>query len=201
MMTILAGAHIEAIAYGSLARGDVNPSSDIDIFIPRPPSPTLIQTVLEREGIRINHRVIVQATPIYAAKAYLNIEEKKGYSFSLVELRRNEIEFYKFAGSVDLYQIKNEERVPGVKKELQLIEPTIFGHEQSPIQGREGVVAKKLGVGIRIVLERVRILERRGKVGRTGVFIKRELADHEDISTVFRELSRTNPAIRRRLRK
>jgi predicted nucleotidyltransferase len=201
MMALLVRAHIEAIAYGSLARGDVSQSSDIDIFIPKPPSPTFIQAILEREGVRINHRLIVQATPTYAAKAYLNIEEKKGYSFSLVELNQNEIEFYKFAGRVNLSQVQKGERVTGVNKDLQLIEPTSFGHKQSSIQGREGVVAKKLGVDVRIVLERVRTLERRGKVGRTGVFIKRELADHEEVSTVFRELSRTNPAIRRRLRK
>jgi len=35
----LSERHIEAIAYGSIARGDVNPTSDIDIFIPTPPAP------------------------------------------------------------------------------------------------------------------------------------------------------------------
>jgi hypothetical protein len=81
------------------------------------------------------------------------------------------------------------------------IEPTPKGHEESSIQGKEGIVARKLGIDIKIVLERVRTLERRKKVGHTGVFIKRELAPHEDISMVFRELTRNNPAIRRRLRK
>ena len=201
MMVPLVDSHITTWAYGSLARGDITPKSDIDIFIPNPPSPTMIQAILERAKIQINQRLIIQATPSYAAKAYLNIEDKKGYSFPLIELKQNEIEFYKFAGSIDYKQVMTNTRVPGVNKELMLIEPTPKGHEQSTIQGREGIVARKLGVDIRIVLERVRTLERRRNVGHTGVFIKRELAPHEDISTVFRELTRNNPAIRRRLRK
>jgi hypothetical protein len=201
MMAPLVDSHITSWTYGSLARGDISTRSDIDIFIPNPPSPTMIQAILERAKIQINQKLILQATPSYAAKAYLNIEDKKGYSFPMVELKQNEIEFYKFAGSIDYKQIKDNTRVPGVNKDLMLIVPTPKGHEESPIQGKEGIVAKKLGIDIKIVLERVRTLERRKNVGHTGVFIKRELAPHEDISTVFRELTRNNPAIRRRLRK
>jgi predicted nucleotidyltransferase len=62
-------------------------------------------------------------------------------------------------------------------------------------------VAARLGVDIRVVLERVRTLERRGRVGRTGVYVKRELAPDEDVSTVFMELAEGRPALRRRLRK
>jgi predicted nucleotidyltransferase len=188
------------LAYGSIARGDVNLDSDIEIFIPTPPSPTLIQAILDRYEVKLSNRVIVQATPRYAAKAYLNIDGKKGYSFPLVELKQNEAEFFKFAGSVDLNQIQKSIRVPGVNKELLLIEPTSEGHKQSPIKGREGIVAKKLGVDPSIVLERLRTLERRRRVGHTGVFLKRDLAPDEDISKVFRELTRRTPAIRRRLR-
>lgn len=201
MMKPLVNSHLQAWAYGSIARGDISPGSDIDIFIPNPPSPTIIQAVLERAGIRIHRRIIVQATPGYAAKAYLNLDENKGYSFPLVELRQNEIEFYKFAGSVEHEQIDMGVRVPGVNKDLLIIEPVPTGHIETPVRGKEGIVAKKLGVDVKIVLERVRTLERRGKVGHTGVFVKRELAPHEDISSVFRELIRSRPAIRRRLRK
>jgi predicted nucleotidyltransferase len=38
-------------------------------------------------------------------------------------------------------------------------------------------------------------------VGRTGVYVKRELAPDEDVSTVFMELAEGRPALRRRLRK
>lgn len=200
-MNPLIRSHLQTWAYGSIARGDISPGSDIDIFIPNPPSATIIQALLERADIRINSRLIVQATPGYAAKAYLNLDEKKGYSFPLVELRQNEIDFYKFAGSVTHEYIEKSVRVPGVNKDLKLIEPIPQGHVETPIEGKEGIVAKKLGVDVKIVLERVRTLERREKVGHTGVFVKRELAPHEDISSVFRELTRSKPAIRRRLRK
>jgi predicted nucleotidyltransferase len=81
-----------------------------------------------------------------------------------------------------------------------LIEPPAEGHVESPIASSEGRVAKLLGVDTRIVRERVWILERRGWVGRTGVYLKRALSPNEGFGEVFRELSRSRPALRRRLR-
>lgn len=192
--------HINAYAYGSIARGDVSEGSDIDIFIPRPPSPTLIEVILERSDVPINIREIIQATPSYVPKGYIYIEEKLSYSFPLTDLRNVEQEFYGFAGSVDASQIKKGVRVPGVNKSLLLIEPTKQGHLVSPVLMNEGVVAKRLGVSVSVVLDRVRTLRRREKIGRTGVYLKRSLAPEETFEKVFRQLSQRRPAIRRRLR-
>ncbi len=200
MMAPLHEAHIDAVVYGSIARGDVRDNSDIDIWITSPPSPTFVQTVLERRGTRIRHREIIQATPSYAAKAYLYTDSDRGYSFPLVELRASEAEFYGFAGSLGYSRLRTGARVPGVDKRLMLIEPTETGHIESTIQGREGFVAGLLSVDIKIVQERVRTLERRGKVGRTGVYIKHVLADDEDFGTVFEDLAMSKPALRRRIR-
>jgi hypothetical protein len=200
MMAPLRGAHIDCLAYGSLARGDVSDGSDIDVFIPSPQSPTIIEATLERHGVWPTGREIVQATPGYAAKAYVYTDELRGYSFPLVELRPTEREFYSFAGSIRPEQVEAGLRVPGVDKRLMLIEPTSRGHVESPIAGREGEVAKLLGVGISIVLERVRTLERRRRVGRTGVYLKRVLSPEESFSEVLRELSLRRPALRRRTR-
>ncbi|HUV54449.1 MAG TPA: nucleotidyltransferase domain-containing protein [Candidatus Krumholzibacteriaceae bacterium] len=200
MMRPLHEAYIDAVVYGSIARGDVREGSDVDIWIPSPPSPTVVQAVLERRGIRIRRREIIQATPSYAAKAYLYTEPGRGYSLPLVELRASEAEFYRFAGSLSYQRLQTEARVPGVDKRLMLIEPTETGHKESTIQGREGRVAGLLGVDIKIVQERVRTLERRGKVGRTGVYIKRVLADDEDFGAVFEDLVMSKPALRRRMR-
>lgn len=200
MMHFLATRHIDAMAYGSIARGDVSEGSDIDIFIPRPPSHTLIEAALERSGTPVTEREIVQATPSYAAKGYIYIDERRSYSFPMVELRTVELEFYGFAGSVDASQIESGVRVPGVDKRLMLIEPTDQGHVESPVPGREGVVAKMLGISVAVVLDRVRTLRRRRRVGRTGVFLKRTLAHEESFGEVFEHLSRTRPAVRRRLR-
>jgi hypothetical protein len=201
MLEPLESFHIQAIAYGSIARGDVSPTSDIDIFVPNPPSPTLIEAALLRGGLNPGRREIIQATPSYAAKGYIYLNDLRGYSFPLVKLNQREREFYTFAGSVDHRQVEEGERVPGVDKRLMLIEPTGMGHVESRIQGREGVVARKLGVDIRIIRERIRTLERRDEVGRTGVFIKRPLSPGEGFGEVFHQLVREKPALRRRLRK
>jgi hypothetical protein len=200
MMKPLHEAHIEAVVYGSIARGDVGEGSDVDVWIPSPPSPTFVQAILERSGVHVRRREIIQATPSYAAKAYLYTEPDRGYSLPLVRLRASEAEFYRYAGSLGYHELKADARVPGVDKRLMLIEPTETGHRESSIQGREGYVAGLLGVENRIVQERVRTLERRGKVGRTGVYIKRVLADDEDFGAVFRHLAASKPALRRRIR-
>ena len=200
MMRPLADNHIDVVAYGSIARGDVSERSDIDIFIPQPPAPALIEASLERSGISITMREIVQATPSYAAKGYIHIGERRSYSLPLVDLRTVELEFYGFAGAVDFSQIDGSVRVPGVDKRLMLIEPTPIGHVESPIRGREGMVAKILGISVSVVLDRVRTLRRREKVGRTGVFLKRSLAPEESFGEVLKQLSKRRPAVRRRLR-
>jgi len=200
MMTPLHEAHIDAVVYGSIARGDVSEGSDVDIWMPSPPAPPVVQAVLERRGVRIRQREIIQATPSYAAKAYLYTEPERGYSLPLVNLRASEAEFYRYAGSVGYQGLQVGVRVPGVDKRLMLIEPTETGHRESSVQGREGHVAGLLGVETRIVQERVRTLERRGKVGRTGVYIKRVLADEEDFGAVFEQLTASKPALRRRIR-
>ena len=108
----LATAHIECLAYGSLARGDVKPTSDIDIFLPSPPAPELIEAALERAGIHASEREIVQATPGYAAKGYIYTGERRGYSFPLVRLLPAECDFYGFAGSVTLQQSTRASEYP-----------------------------------------------------------------------------------------
>jgi predicted nucleotidyltransferase len=201
MMKPLVEAHIYCIVYGSIARGDISKKSDIDVYIPTPPSPTLIEATLESNGFINSRREIIQATPSYAAKAYIYLEELKSYSFPLVPLRPYEEEFTGFAGRINYDEIKEEVRVPGVNKELMLVDPNDSGHIETPIKGIEGIVAKKLGIDTRIVYQRERTLERRKKVGRTGVYIKRELGPDESFGTVFNELIKTDSSIRRRLRK
>lgn len=199
LMRPLASVHIECLAYGSLARGDVKPTSDVDIFIPTPPAPELVEAALDRSGIRVEEREIVQATPGYAAKGYIYTGERRGYSFPLMRLLQAEREFYSFAGSVDLNQLESSVRVPGVDKRLMLIEPTLRGHVESPITGREGKVARLLGVDTRIVIERVRTLERRRVVGRTGVFMKHILDPGESFGEALHKLLLRRPAVRKRM--
>jgi predicted nucleotidyltransferase len=200
LMHPLASRHIATITYGSVARGDVSQGSDVDVFIPSPPPPAIIEALVERAGFTLALREIVQATPTYAAKGYLHLDETHSYSFPLVPLRPVELELYGFAGSIGPEQAEADDRVPGVDKRLMLIEPTEAGHRESPVAGREGAVAKMLGVGVITVLDRVRTLRRRERIGRTGVYIKHHLAPGEDFAEAYRRLASRRPPLRRRMR-
>ncbi|RJS76808.1 DNA polymerase subunit beta [Candidatus Bathyarchaeota archaeon] len=199
IMEALEAFHLESVVHGSVARGDVNKKSDIDVFIPAQPSSFLVETALERFRIPANRRLVVQATPAYAMKAYIEIDENTSVSFPLMKMRRVEREFYRFGGEATLEDLRNNRRVCGVDKRLMLIEPTEKGHRESTIVGREEEVAKLLGISTETVLDRVHALLRRDKIGRTGVFIERELSDSETFEMVLKNLADQNPAVRRRL--
>jgi hypothetical protein len=200
LISALESRHIEAILLGSIARGDVNRGSDIDLFIPNPPSSFLIETVLEQSNVHVVARTVIQATPAYAMKGYLEIDPATTVSFPLMGLRRVEREFYRFSGEINLTQLKSGLRVVGVDKRLMFIEPTERGHIESSIIGREEAIAKMLGVAVETVLDRVHALMKRDAVGRTGVFVKKKLAVDETFELALKRLAAGNPAVRRRLR-
>jgi len=191
--------HVETLVHGSIARGDVSEKSDIDIFVPTQVSSFTVETALEKAGIPINRRLVVQATPTYAMKAHIETEENTSVTFPLMKLRKVEREFYKFGGEANFDSVMKGLRMRGVDKRLMLIEPTEKGHRESSVVGREEHVAKTLGISTETVLDRVHALLRRDEVGRTGVFVEQELAPNETFEMVMRRLARKNPAVRRRL--
>jgi predicted nucleotidyltransferase len=200
MMQALDRSNVHCITHGSIARGDVSEKSDIDIFIPHVLPSFTVEMALEKSGISVNRRILIQATPTYAAKAYIEINERSSISFPLVKLRPVERDFYRFGGEISLATLRKNIRVKGVDKRLMLIEPTSRGHIESTIVGREGLVSHLLDVSPDIVFDRVRTLTRRDEVGRTGVFIERELSPEETFEMALKNLSDTNPAVRRRLK-
>jgi len=200
IMEMLDSCHLRSIVHGSIARGDVSETSDIDLFMPDPPSSFVIETALERSGFQVYQRTIIQATPLYALKGYIELDPQTSLSFPLVKLRSVEKDFYRFGGEASLSALKEEERVPGVDKRLMLIEPTTEGHVENAVVGREEDVANLLGVSLNTVLDRVRALLRRDEVGRTGVFIERELAPDETFEQAMKKLADQNPAVRRRIK-
>jgi predicted nucleotidyltransferase len=200
-MTALASLRLQTVVHGSVARGDVNKNSDVDVFIREAPSSFLVETALEKAGVTVNSRVLVQATPTYAVKAYIEIDPTTSVSFPLMRLRRVETEFYRFGGEANLARVTAGARVRGVDKRLMLIEPTEEGHVESSIVGREEQTAKTLGVSAETVRDRVRALLKRDEVGRTGVFIKKELAADETFEMSLKRLADENPAVRRKMKK
>ncbi len=200
IMEALSRSLLNSVVHGSIARGDVTEKSDIDVFLPAPPSSFLIETALERAGIPVNRRIIVQATPLYAIKGHIEIDKQRSVSFPLAKLRPVERGFYKFGGEASLSVLEKDVRVPGVDKRLMLIEPTSKGHVETAVVGSEEAAAHLLGVSLKTVFDRVRALVHRDEVGRTGVFLEKELLADETFEGALKKLADQNPAVRRRLK-
>jgi predicted nucleotidyltransferase len=198
LMKILYEQSIESILYGSLTRGDVTPTSDIDLFIPYQISSFKIESALLQSDLKIYGKKIVQATPKHLVKANLMLSEDIIITYPLTSIREREFDFIHFGGSLDYKDLKDNKRVPGVDKRLLLIEPTKEGHIESPVTGFESVVAKKINVSVGLVRERVRILTTRDKIGRTGVYLDHELAPDDNIEEAFKQLMDRDPILRRR---
>ncbi len=192
-----------ALIHGSLARGDVDEKSDIDIVIPISVGTQLVEATLEAAGFQIASREIAQATPMHSPKAhlYLDLEQKTGLTIPLSPFRRLEEEFYRFGGTVSGKGIVDNVRSKGCTKKLTLIEPTESGHLESPIIGRESEVAVILGISSDIVRERVRVLARRDTIGRTGIFLKMPVPEGVAFEEALEQETRNNPALRRTLRR
>jgi hypothetical protein len=193
------GAGLGAYVFGSVARGDVRPESDVDVVILDPAPPYLVELAIERAGLRAYSKEIVQATPSYVPKAYIYLDpdEELVVSFPLARMRPREQEFYRWGGLLDAKGVLEGRRVPGVNKELIAIIPTPRGHVEVPVAGHEGEVARLLRVSMDIVRERLSVLGRRREVGRTGTFIKEEVPPDEPIEEAVRRLAERNEFFRR----
>ncbi len=191
-----------AIVHGSLARGDVDEKSDTDILIPNQTSSQLVEARLESSGFQVYSRELAQATPMHSPKAhlYLDPEQKTSVTFPLAPFRKLESEFYRFGGTAPLQDLNDGVRRPGCTKKLTLIEPTGVGHVESPVIGHEPEVARKLGVSLDIVQERVRVLTRRDSLGRTGTFLRISVPEGVSFEQVLRVEAKRNPALRRTLK-
>jgi len=201
IMEVLRALYGSLVTHGSIARGDVSVDSDVDVVILDPPNPSLVELTLEKGGFKVRWKELVQATPTYTPKVYLYLDYKGllVVSYPLARLRPREREFYKWGGECTLDDLRKGVRTPGVDKRLKLIEPTDRGHRESPVIGREGYVARLLGISVETVIERVRVLTRRREHGRTGVFLKVELNPEDSVEEAVARVARENPMFRRRL--
>lgn len=200
IMLALSRRSVASIVHGSVARGDVDPKSDVDIFVPSVVRSYEVELALGDAGFVPIEREIVVATPWQLPKAHIYLDKNSSVTFPLTKLKRLEVEFYYFGGAIDLRQVERGSRAAGVDKRLMLIEPTPRGHVESQVIGREAEVAKRIGVGQDIVRERVQVLTRRNDVGHTGVFIERKLAPDEAFEAVMQQLLNENPEMKIRLK-
>jgi len=191
-----------ALTHGSVARGDVDDKSDVDVLIPSNVNTQLVEAALESGGFTIFSKEIAQATPSHSPKAHLQLDAEQTTSVTvpLTPFRSLELEFYAFGGKITLPELKNSIRTPGCTKKLILIEPTAEGHFESPVVGRENEVARLLGVSVAIVTERVRVLTRRDTIGRTGMYLRIPVRDGQSFEEVLQARVDSDPALRRTLR-
>ncbi|MEM1900785.1 MAG: nucleotidyltransferase domain-containing protein [Candidatus Nezhaarchaeales archaeon] len=197
IMEKLEGLGLRTLVHGSIARGDVSPTSDIDVVIPYVVPSYRVEVVLDELRIKPFKRLLTQATPAHAVKAHIYLDERTVITFPLTSLTRHEREFYKFGGELGFDELKEGKRVCGIDKRLKLIEPTPRGHYEEPIIGKELYAANKVGVSLDVVQERIKVLMRRDEVGRTGVYLKYEVNPHESFEEALMTLASKDPALRR----
>lgn len=201
ILATLSEKNIQGYVYGSIARGDCSEKSDIDIILFSPPTPFILERILDKK-FNIYAKEISQATPKLAVKGHFYLDQKTTISFPITKLSQFEREFYTYAGKIALPVIKQfKERVPGIDKRLVLIIPTKEGHEERSIIGREKTASKVVGVPMELILKRERLLKRRDKKGRSGPFIREKLGKNESFDSILRRLAARNPFLREQLRK
>jgi predicted nucleotidyltransferase len=196
----LQDAGLNSLLHGSAARGDVNPDSDIDIMIPEVVRSFKVELALD--CFYISGRKLVQATPGSLIKAHIYLSDNTMVTFPLIPPFIRELDFYAFGGQLGTDRLGDiiNNRMPGVDKRLMMIEPIPDGHIEIPISDiSPGTVARKLGVGLDIVNERIRVLNRRSKVGITGVYLNRPLAPDEVFEVVLDKIASSDSLVRRQV--
>jgi predicted nucleotidyltransferase len=185
--------------HGSIARGDVHDTSDIDIIFLRQIPSFQIELILNKNGFNNYFREIIMATPLDTLKLYIYLSELETITIPLSKLEKTTIEFYDFGGKINLNLLKSGFRVAGIDKRLVLIKPNPKGHEESSIIGDEANAAKELGISVDTLYERKKVLLRREKYGRTGVFLKREIQINETTEQVLKKLADKKSIVRKKL--
>lgn len=187
------------LIYGSLARGDVHKDSDLDILINARISPFNIETAISVTELKVAAREIVQATPNDVIKGHIYLQGEACITFFLTSGNKLNYDFYKFGGCLDYQQLISNKRVAGVDKSLTLIIPTETGHKEMNLIGNEKLAHELLNVSPRIIQVRRRVLTKRDKVGRTGVFVKEPVGSNESFGEVLKSLADKNSLVKRKL--
>lgn len=194
-----------AIVHGSVARGDVDKHSDVDVSFLDPVSTFMVECALESpvSHLQILEKRISMATPNHAIKGHFILNNGAEITIPLCPLKQREVDFYKFSGYLTLMELEDENqliRVSGINKRLLLIEPVAGGYWEDSILGKEHEIARKLHIHVDVIKERVRVLSQRDDIGRTGQFISQRIPVDFQFETILKELQDRNPVVRRRLR-
>jgi len=90
---------IHGFVHGSVARGDISKTSDVDIYIPY----LLPSFKLEiMEDYQDNTRHILMGTPNSTIKGTIDVASQISITFPLTKTKEREEEFYNFSGKIFL---------------------------------------------------------------------------------------------------
>ncbi len=198
MLEILEDAGIKAFVHGSVARGDVSSESDIDIHIPVQ-IPSFQLDIIE--NFEFANRRILMGTPNSTIRGVLSIHDDITISFPLSTPNEREDEFYIFSGLLHLEDLIFNRRIAGVTKQLLLIEPDGEGYWVSSIIENKRKAIQVLSLSQRIIDERIRVLTRRDKIGRTGLLIDHSLNPDENFEHALKLIADRNTIVRRMLKR
>ena len=199
LLNIFVKEGFNPFVHGSIARGDVHENSDIDIIFLQQIPPFQIEYILDKNGFKNYFREIIMATPLDSIKLYIHLSEIECITLPLSKFETKAMEFYDFGGKIDKNKLKLDVRIPGIDKRLVLIKPNSQGHEEISIIGNEANTAKEIGISIDTLNERKKVLLRREKYGRTGVFLKREIQINESTEEVLKKLAKRKSILRNKL--
>jgi predicted nucleotidyltransferase len=144
-------------------------------------------------------RRIIMGTPNSTIKGLLTLNTNISLSFPLTSPKEREIDFYRFSGLIYLRGLTKDIRVPGVTKKLVFIEPKPEGYWYSSLLRYKKRAMKCLDVSQRMIDERIRVLTRRNKIGRTGLFLDYSLPPDFNFEQALHHLGSQNPIIRNKI--
>ncbi|UCG90358.1 MAG: nucleotidyltransferase domain-containing protein [Candidatus Heimdallarchaeota archaeon] len=198
ILEILEHAGIKAFVHGSVARGDINEASDIDIHIPIQIPSFKLDLI---KDMQFTDHQIMMGTPNSTIRAVLSLKDSLTISFPLSNPVEREDEFYRFSGLLYLEDLLLNRRVAGVTKQLLLIEPEEEGYWYFSIDSNKKRAIQILSLSQRIIDERIRVLTRRDKLGRTGLFLDYSLTPDENFESALKNLADRNVIVRRMLKR
>ena len=198
VLKILENVGITGFVHGSVARGDITESSDIDIYIPIQIPSYKLDVI---EDFHFTEQKIVMGTPNSTIRAILSLEDEIDISFPLCAPTEREDEFYRFSGYLYLKDLQLNMRKAGVTKKLLLIEPEEKGYWISSLIANKKKAIQLLSISQRMIDERIRVLSRRDKIGRTGLFLDYSLSPEENFEQALKSIADSNVIVRRMLKR
>ncbi|UCG01010.1 MAG: nucleotidyltransferase domain-containing protein [Candidatus Heimdallarchaeota archaeon] len=198
ILEILEQKGISGFIHGSVARGDVCETSDIDIHIPVQIPSYKLDLI---DDLQFTDHRIMMGTPNSTIRGVLSLQDEINISFPLCHPTEREEEFYRFSGYLYLKDLHLNQRIAGVTKKLLLIEPEKEGYWFSSISTNKNKVIQILSLSQRMIDERIRVLSRRDKVGRTGLFLNYGLSPNENFEQALKSIADRNVIVRRMLKR